>query len=105
MRYFYMHVNEFHECDDEWESNAVQHKLCGFIYKKQVTLVFGVKSLVDVYLWCRIVTGREHEGTFWNAGDIPFLDLGISYTGVHHRKFIKLHIPISLCMLYININF
>lgn len=50
--------------------------------------------------------GEKLERTFWDAGDIPFLDLGTAYT----RQFTVLnpssfYILISLYMLYFNINF
>lgn len=75
-------MNEFHKHDDEWKSNTKQYKLYDFIYKKQVTVVLSVRSQVDVYLWCGIMTGKTLVGTFWDAGDISLLDLGTNDSGV-----------------------
>lgn len=45
-----------------------------------MNLIFAVRSQITVYLWRGVVTGRELDGTFWDAGDTPFLDLGTGYT-------------------------
>ena len=45
-----------------------------------MNLIFAVRSQINVYLWHGVVTGRELDGNFCDAGDIPVLDLGTGYT-------------------------
>lgn len=46
------------------------------------------------------VTGREHEGAFWGAGNILFYDLGVGYIGVKFVKF-GIYIYDTCSLLYV----
>lgn len=50
--------------------------------QKQAKLIYCDESQKKSYLR-RVLPARGHEGTFWAAGEILYLDLGGDYASIH----------------------
>lgn len=50
--------------------------------------------------WEEWLTGKRHEGTCWEEGRVPGLDLGVGYMGV---AFVKTHPMVHFISVYFTV--
>ena len=70
-----------------------------YIYKLRelAKLINGSKSQNSSYSWAEVLTGKEHEGMFWNDRNNLDLNLGVNF----HQALRFIHLPY---VFYVNLK-
>lgn len=53
-------------------------------------LVFRIQDSVDMPFWEYLVTGKEHQESFWDADNVLFLHLGTGYMSVFKNSLSRM---------------